>query len=55
MIHARNFARLVPGARVAAISDPVAEVRAAARTELGEVAEYESYRDLLQDKGCAPS
>jgi myo-inositol 2-dehydrogenase / D-chiro-inositol 1-dehydrogenase len=50
MIHARNFARLVPGARVAAISDPVAEVRVAARTELGEVAEYESYRDLLEDK-----
>ena len=49
MIHARNFARLVPGACVAAISDPVAAARTAAKTELGEVADYGDYRALLDD------
>ncbi len=50
MIHARNFARLVPGARVAAISDPVAAARAAATGELGGVADYSDYRALLDDR-----
>ena len=50
MIHARNFARLVPGARVAAISDPVAAARAAAKAELGEVADCADYRALLDDR-----
>ena len=50
MIHARNFARLVPGARVAAISDPVAASRAAAIGELGAVADYADYRALLDDR-----
>lgn len=49
MIHARNFARLVPGARVAAISDSVAAARAAAKGELGDVADYADYRALLDD------
>ena len=50
MIHARNFARLVPGACVAAISDPVAATRAAATGELGGVAEYSEYQALLDDR-----
>ena len=50
MIHARNFSRLVPGARIAAVSDPVAATRAAARQELGEVGEYADYDALLEDK-----
>jgi predicted dehydrogenase len=49
LIHGRNFARLVPGACVAAISDPVAEARMSAANELGGVAEYEDYRRLLED------
>lgn len=49
MIHARNFARLIPGAGVVAVSDPVAEVRAAAGLELGGVAEYADYQALLAD------
>jgi predicted dehydrogenase len=50
MIHGRNFARLVPGARVAAVSDAVLEARAGASAELGGVPEYADYRDLLADK-----
>lgn len=49
MIHARNFARLIPSASVAAVSDSVAEARAAASAELGDVAEYADYRALLGD------
>ena len=51
MIHARNFARLIPGARIVAVSDPVAANRDAARQELGEVAEYDDYRALLDHRG----
>jgi predicted dehydrogenase len=51
MIHARNFGRLIPGARVAAVSDPVRVSREAARQELGEVAEFDDYRDLLEHRG----
>jgi len=47
MIHARNFVRLVPGAQLAGVSDPVASVRAAAKAELGEVADFADYRELL--------
>lgn len=50
MIHARNFARLVPGAAVAAISDPVADVRSSAARELGSPAEYQDYQALLDDR-----
>lgn len=49
MIHARNFARLVPGAGVAAVSDPLAETRKAAAEELGGVSDYADYRALLDD------
>jgi predicted dehydrogenase len=49
MIHARNFARLVPGASVVAISDPSAETRDAAVKELGSVSQYADYRALLDD------
>jgi predicted dehydrogenase len=49
MIHARNFARLVPGARVVSISDPLEAARAAAKGELGEVADYANYLELLDD------
>ena len=51
MIHARNFARLVPGARVAAVADAVAEARGAASAELGGVPEYADFRTLLDDRG----
>ena len=51
MIHARNFARLVPGARVAAVADAVAEARGAASAELGGVPEYADFRALLDDRG----
>lgn len=50
MIHARNFACLVPRARVTAISDPVAQAREAAQEELGAVADYSDYRALLDDR-----
>ena len=49
MIHAQNFARLVPGAGVAAVSDPVNETRAAAAEALGGVAQYDHYEALLDD------
>lgn len=49
MIHARNFARLVPGARVAAVSDAVAETRDAASRELGGVPAHADYTALLDD------
>ncbi len=49
MIHARNFARLVPGAAVAAVSDPVAEARSAASQELGGVSAHADYNSLLND------
>jgi predicted dehydrogenase len=49
MIHARNFARLVPGARVAAVSDAIAEVREAASQELGGATAFASYEALLDD------
>ena len=49
MIHARNFARLVPGAHVAAISDPVAAARTAAQQELGNVRDYPDFGALLDD------
>ena len=49
MIHARNFDRLVPGSRVAAVSDPVAETRDAALGELQAAKAYADYRQLLAD------
>ena len=47
MIHARNFARLVPGAGVVAVADAVEETRRDAASELGAVKAYADYRDLL--------
>lgn len=50
MIHARNFARLVPGARVVAISDAVPEVRESASRELDGVPAYADYHELIADR-----
>jgi len=49
MIHARNFARLVPGAALAAISDSLPGARAAVKAELDGIVEYANYDDLLDD------
>ena len=48
MIHARNFARLVPGAHVAAVGDAVEDTRREAASELG-VKAFADYRQLLHD------
>ena len=50
MIHARNFARLIPGAYVAAVSDSVVETRASACAELGGVRDFADYRALLEHR-----
>ena len=50
MIHARNFARVVPGARLAALVDPQAEALAAAGRELGVDRLFSDYRQALADK-----
>jgi len=50
MIHARNFARLVPRSRLVAISDPVDAACAAAKEELGEVTSCADYRELLGNR-----
>lgn len=48
MIHARNFARLVPGAYVAAVADAVEDTRREAAAKLG-VKSCADYRQLLHD------
>jgi len=50
MIHARNFARSVPGARLAAMVDPVEEAAKSACNELGIETYYLDYKDALADK-----
>jgi len=50
LIHARNFARAVPGARLAALVDPQPEALAAAGRELGVERLYADYRQALEDK-----
>ncbi|MCL2056128.1 MAG: Gfo/Idh/MocA family oxidoreductase [Oscillospiraceae bacterium] len=50
MIHAVNFAKNVPGARIAAMVDPAEEAAAAACRELGISAHYRSYEQALEDK-----
>ncbi|MDC7228305.1 MAG: Gfo/Idh/MocA family oxidoreductase [Spirochaetales bacterium] len=50
MIHARNFARSVPNAEIAAMSDPVEEAAAAAVKELGINKYYLDYKDVLKDE-----
>jgi len=49
MIHARNFASGIEGARLVAMVDPVAEARAAALRELGLDRGYGDYREALAD------
>lgn len=49
MIHARNFAGKVPGARMVAAADPVAAALAAAQEELGVASGYLDYREALQN------
>ncbi len=50
MIHARNFARSVPGARLTAMVDPVEETAKSACDELGINTYYLDYKDALADK-----
>ena len=50
MIHARNFARSVPYAEIAAMSDPVEEAAQAAVKELGIDKYYLNYKDVLKDE-----
>jgi predicted dehydrogenase len=50
MIHARNFAGSIEGARLVAMVDPVAEARNAALAELGIEKGYADYREALGDK-----
>ena len=49
MIHARNFAAGVDGARLVAMVDPVEAARAAALRELGIERGYADYRQALED------
>jgi predicted dehydrogenase len=47
MIHARNFARSIPGAKLTAMVDPVEEVVKASCAELGISTWYLDYREAL--------
>lgn len=49
LIHARNFAGGVVGSRLAALCDPVAEVRAQACAELGVGLAFADYRQALEN------
>jgi predicted dehydrogenase len=49
MIHARNFAAGIDGARLVAMVDPVPAARAAALAELGITRGYADYREALAD------
>ena len=49
MIHARNFARSVSGARLYAMVDPVEDAARAACRELGIEKHFLDYRDALKD------
>jgi myo-inositol 2-dehydrogenase/D-chiro-inositol 1-dehydrogenase/scyllo-inositol 2-dehydrogenase (NAD+) len=50
MIHATNFRKNVPGARLAAVVDPVPEVRASAAKALEIDKVYADYREALDDR-----
>jgi myo-inositol 2-dehydrogenase/D-chiro-inositol 1-dehydrogenase/scyllo-inositol 2-dehydrogenase (NAD+) len=50
MIHARNFAPGLEGARLVAMVDPVADAREAALRELGVEKGYPDYRQALADR-----
>ncbi|MBD3304927.1 oxidoreductase, partial [candidate division KSB3 bacterium] len=49
MIHARNFARAIPHARLVAVADPVKEAAERAAQELELPRYYLTYQDALQD------
>jgi len=49
MIHARNFAAGIEGARLVAMVDPVAAAREAALEQLGGARGYADYREALAD------
>jgi myo-inositol 2-dehydrogenase/D-chiro-inositol 1-dehydrogenase/scyllo-inositol 2-dehydrogenase (NAD+) len=49
MIHARNFAKNVPGAVLAAVADPVEEVAKSAAEELGIRTWYASHEQALEN------
>lgn len=49
MIHARNYAGRVPGARLVALCDPEPGSLRAARDELGVERGYADYRDVMAD------
>ena len=51
MIHALNFRKSVPGAEMAAVVEPVAEVREAALQTLGIEKAYADYKEVLADDG----
>jgi len=54
MVHARNLAAgRIPGAKLAALSDPDAAALAGARAELGAVAGYSRYREALAAPGVS--
>jgi myo-inositol 2-dehydrogenase/D-chiro-inositol 1-dehydrogenase/scyllo-inositol 2-dehydrogenase (NAD+) len=50
LIHARNFARGVPNARLVAVADPVEETARRACRELEVDTWYLDYRDVMQDE-----
>jgi len=50
MIHAVNFAKNVPGARIVAVVDPVKEAADAACKTLGISTSYSSYEQALENK-----
>ena len=49
MVHAVNFSRNVPGARLAAIVDPLPSAREAAMGQLGTCKAYADYNEALED------
>ncbi|HZG77727.1 MAG TPA: Gfo/Idh/MocA family oxidoreductase, partial [Paenibacillus sp.] len=51
LIHAHNFRKSVPYARLAAIVDPNRTAAEAAAKELGVEMWYDDYRDALKDDG----
>jgi len=52
LIHAENFAKRVPGARLAAICDPDENAARAAMEKLGAVKWYASHADALADRAA---
>lgn len=50
MIHAENFAKNVPGAKLLAVADPVEQTASDAAARLGLGRYYTDYRQLLDDK-----